>query len=179
MGREKLKKANYLSLATFRKSGVAVETPVWFAEENDAFYIFSAGNAGKVKRLHNSSRSRIAACTMSGKITGDWSDTEGHLLSEPGDAKKFGDACRADRRLPPGNETKANSKHPRLGVFLFLWRYRFESSSSCLAVPISLAHQEAHLLKFVPKFWPVALVRAPMRANASARRMEMSRTTPL
>ena len=88
MGREKLKKANYLSLATFRKSGVAVETPVWFAEENDAFYIFSAGNAGKVKRLHNSSRSRIAACTMSGKITGDWVDTESHLLSEPAATKE-------------------------------------------------------------------------------------------
>ena len=94
MGREKLKKANYLSLATFRKSGVAVETAVWFAEENDTFYIFSAGNAGKVKRLRNSSRSRIAACTMSGKITGDWIDTEGHLLSEPGDAKEALGALR-------------------------------------------------------------------------------------
>ncbi len=94
MGREKLKKANYLSLATFRKSAVAVETPVWFAEENDVFYIFSAGNAGKVQRLRNSPRSRIAACTMSGKITGDWIDTAAHLLSEPADTKEALGALR-------------------------------------------------------------------------------------
>ena len=82
MGRKKLKKANYLSLATFRKSGVAVETPVWFAEEDDIFYIFSAGDAGKVKRLRNSPRCHIAACTMNGRITGDRVEAQGHLLTE-------------------------------------------------------------------------------------------------
>jgi len=85
MGREKLKKANYLSLATFRKSGAEVATPVWFAEEDDAFYIFSAGDAGKVKRLRNSPRSRVAACTVTGKVTGDWVDTEAVLLTSDAD----------------------------------------------------------------------------------------------
>ena len=33
MGRKKLARANYLSFETFRKSGVGVATPVWFAEE--------------------------------------------------------------------------------------------------------------------------------------------------
>jgi hypothetical protein len=85
MGRKKLKKADYLSLATFRKSGAAVETPVWFAEEGDIFYIFSAGDAGKVKRLRNSSRCHIAACTMNGRITGDRVETQGRLLTEADD----------------------------------------------------------------------------------------------
>jgi PPOX class probable F420-dependent enzyme len=85
MGRDTLKKANYLSLATYRKSGAAVETPVWFAEEEDCFYIFSAGDAGKVKRLRNSSRSRIAACTVTGKVTGDWVDTEAVVLEDSAD----------------------------------------------------------------------------------------------
>lgn len=80
-----LKKAKYLSLATFRKSGVAVETPVWFADEGDAYYIFSARDAGKVKRLRNSPRSRIAACTVSGKVTGDWIDTEAQVLQDAAD----------------------------------------------------------------------------------------------
>jgi PPOX class probable F420-dependent enzyme len=82
MGREKLKKANYLSFATYRKSGVEVATPVWFAEEHGVFYIFSAGDAGKVKRLRNSPRSRIAACTVTGKVTGNWVDTEAELLED-------------------------------------------------------------------------------------------------
>ncbi len=81
MGRKKLKNADYLSLATFRKSGVAVETPVWFAEEDDVFYIFSAGDAGKIKRLRNSPRCRIAACTMNGRITGDRVEAQGRLLT--------------------------------------------------------------------------------------------------
>ena len=85
MGRAKLKRAKYLSLATFRKSGVAVETPVWFAEEDEAFYIFSAGEAGKVKRLRNSPRSRIAACTATGRLTGEWVGSEAVVLSDSGD----------------------------------------------------------------------------------------------
>jgi hypothetical protein len=85
MGRKKLKKANYLSLATFRKSGVAVATPVWFAEEGDNFYIFSAGNAGKMKRLRNSPRCHIAACTMNGRITGDQVEAQGHILTDTAD----------------------------------------------------------------------------------------------
>lgn len=82
MGRAKLAKASYLSLATFRKSGEAVATPVWFAEENNTFYIFSANNAGKVKRLRNSARARIAACTVTGRLTGDWVEAQATVLSE-------------------------------------------------------------------------------------------------
>ncbi len=64
----------YLSLATFRKSGVAVETPVWFAESDGKLYVFSAGDAGKIKRLRNSPRARVAACDVRGKLRGDWID---------------------------------------------------------------------------------------------------------
>ena len=85
MAREKLEDASYLSFATFRKSGVAVETPVWFAEEDGVFYLFSADNAGKVKRLRNSPRSRIAACTVTGRVTGDWVDTEAKILTRKAD----------------------------------------------------------------------------------------------
>ena len=85
MGRTKLKHANYLSLATYRKTGTEVATPVWFAEEDDVYYVFSAANAGKVKRLRNSGRSRIAACTVSGRVTGDWVDTEAFILDEAED----------------------------------------------------------------------------------------------
>lgn len=74
--------AQYLNLATFRKSGVAVETPVWFAKDGDTLYAFSTRDAGKVKRIRNASRARIAPCTVTGKVTGDWIDAEAFLLDE-------------------------------------------------------------------------------------------------
>lgn len=94
MGRKKLAGANYLSFETFRKTGKGVATPVWFAEEDDVFYLFSAQDAGKMKRLRNSGRSRIAACTISGVITGDWVDTEAEILND----LEAGEALAALRR---------------------------------------------------------------------------------
>jgi len=69
-----LKNARYLNLATYRRNGDEVDTPVWFAERNGTYYAFSEGNAGKVKRLRNSSRARVAPCDMRGKLLGEWID---------------------------------------------------------------------------------------------------------
>jgi len=77
-----LEQARYINLATFRKSGVAVETPVWFAEVDDKYYVFSAGNAGKVKRLRNSSRARIAPCDVRGKVEGPWLEARAILVQD-------------------------------------------------------------------------------------------------
>lgn len=88
MGRsqvEKLEKGKYLSFATLKKSGDWVATPVWFAPLDGHYYLFSAGDAGKVKRLRNFSQVRIAPCTVTGRLTGDWLDTTAELLSTPAD----------------------------------------------------------------------------------------------
>ena len=94
MGRKKPAQANYLSFETFRKTGRGVATPVWFAEEGGVFYLFSAQDAGKIKRLRNSPRSRIAACTVSGRVTGEWVDTQAQILTNPTDSKQALDALR-------------------------------------------------------------------------------------
>jgi len=60
----------YISLATFRKTGVPVYTPIWFAEENDKLYFMTNSKLGKVKRLRNNLQVTIAPCTLRGKITG-------------------------------------------------------------------------------------------------------------
>lgn len=91
---EDLKQAEYLSLATFRKSGKQVDTPVWAAEANGVYYIFSAGNAGKVKRLNNSPKARLAPCTANGKLTGDWHDVEGRILTDYKEIEVAYDALR-------------------------------------------------------------------------------------
>ena len=79
----------YLSLETYRKTGVAVRTPVWFAqgdeEHRDAeiLYIYSRKNAGKVKRARNNSFVRIAPCNIRGRVAGEWEPAIAEVLSPP------------------------------------------------------------------------------------------------
>lgn len=63
---------HYLSLATKRRDGRFVETPVWFAASGGRLYVFSEASAGKVKRLRNFPEIRIAACNVRGKVHGPW-----------------------------------------------------------------------------------------------------------
>jgi len=70
----------YISLATFRKSGVPVHTPVWFAEDNGKLYIFTNPKSGKVKRMRNNPAVRIAPSTIRGKITGPEFSARAHFL---------------------------------------------------------------------------------------------------
>ena len=62
----------YLNIETFRKSGVGVPTPVWFLREGDALYVWTQANSGKAKRIRNNGRVRVAPCTASGELLGDW-----------------------------------------------------------------------------------------------------------
>ena len=67
--------ARYISFRTFRRSGVAVDTPVWFASvDPDTHYVFSAADAGKVKRVRNSSTAQMATCDLKGGTLGHWHD---------------------------------------------------------------------------------------------------------
>ena len=74
--------APYISLGTYRKSGVMVATPVWAAPLNDGLIVFSAGNAGKVKRLRNDSKAQIAVCDVRGKLLGEWRDAEAFIVED-------------------------------------------------------------------------------------------------
>lgn len=80
---DSLTNARYLNLGTFRKTGIQVNTPVWFAEDQDTCYVFSARNTGKVKRIRNSCKSRVASCDVKGNLTGAWIDTE-CVFASPG-----------------------------------------------------------------------------------------------
>ncbi len=65
-----IKGQKYLDLATFRKDGSAVHTPVWFGEKDDKLYVMTRSDSGKYKRIRNNSTARIAPCTIRGRITG-------------------------------------------------------------------------------------------------------------
>ena len=76
-------RAKYISLETFRKTGVGVRTPVWFAADPSAaerFYVYSAPDAGKVKRIRNNAHVRVAPCDIRGNLRGAWVDGEAHIV---------------------------------------------------------------------------------------------------
>ncbi len=78
-----LVKEKYISLTTFRKTGEAVVTPVWFAESKGTIYAETGVSAGKIKRIRHTQRVTLAACTMSGKVTGSEIEGRARVLSEP------------------------------------------------------------------------------------------------
>jgi PPOX class probable F420-dependent enzyme len=71
-----------MSLSTFRKTGVEVKTPVWFAAAGGKLYCFSDPRGGKLKRLRNFSRARVAPCDVAGKILGEWRDTNARIVDD-------------------------------------------------------------------------------------------------
>jgi PPOX class probable F420-dependent enzyme len=76
-----LARDNYISLTTFRKTGKAVVTPVWFAEQSGTIYVESGKNEGKIKRIRHTARVTLAPCTLSGKVTGPTVEGKARLLT--------------------------------------------------------------------------------------------------
>jgi PPOX class probable F420-dependent enzyme len=66
----------YLNLETYRKNGVGVRTPVWFAATPEdgglTIYVYSTANSGKAKRIRRTGAVKIAPCDARGKVTGSW-----------------------------------------------------------------------------------------------------------
>ncbi len=81
----RLADARYASLATFRRDGREVRTPIWLAGNDGRLYIFTGGDSGKVKRIRASGRARLAPCTASGVVTGEWVEMRGRVVTEPGE----------------------------------------------------------------------------------------------
>ncbi|MFD3430456.1 PPOX class F420-dependent oxidoreductase [Nocardia fluminea] len=57
----------YLLLNTFRRNGRPVPTPVWVMRDGDALAVWSAADAGKVKRIRAGGRVTVASCDWRGK----------------------------------------------------------------------------------------------------------------
>ena len=73
--------AKYMNLETFRKTGVGVRTPVWFGQEGTIFYIYTLPDSGKVKRIRNNPKVRVAPCDMRGNLSGAWIDARARLCA--------------------------------------------------------------------------------------------------
>ena len=73
----------YMSLATFRRNGAEVATPVWFAALGARLYVVSSGDSGKVKRLRHTPGVKVAPSNGRGRVQGPWQPATGRLVTEP------------------------------------------------------------------------------------------------
>jgi PPOX class probable F420-dependent enzyme len=83
MGARDLGSERYVNLATFRKNGREVRTPVWIAREGSKLYVWTNGTSGKAKRIRLNGRARLAPCDARGKVRGDWVDATARMLDDP------------------------------------------------------------------------------------------------
>lgn len=93
-----LKSDRYINLTTFRKTGEAVATPLWFADYRGVLYAQTFPTAGKLKRIRHTPRVTVASCTLNGKTLGPQIEGRAHiitneqeiLLAEAALARKYG-----------------------------------------------------------------------------------------
>jgi uncharacterized protein len=82
-GFEHLRGHKYCLLVTYKRSGEAVPTPVWFGLGEGKLYVRSEANVAKVKRLRADSRVRVAPCTVRGRPLGPPAEGLARVLDRP------------------------------------------------------------------------------------------------
>jgi uncharacterized protein len=71
-GFERLRGHKYCLLVTFKRTGEAVPTPVWFGlDDAGRLYVRTGRDVAKVRRIRNDPRVLVAPCTLRGKPLGD------------------------------------------------------------------------------------------------------------
>jgi hypothetical protein len=76
-----LQKQQFMNLFTYRKSGAAVKTPVWFAQRGEKLYVFTTAEAGKVKRIRNNAQVLVGPADRAGKALGPTGPARARLLT--------------------------------------------------------------------------------------------------
>ena len=76
-----LPSSTYVSLTTFRRTGVPVSTPVWAAADGDSLVVWTRPDSGKVKRLRHTARVTVAPCTFRGRVEGPAVDGDAGFVS--------------------------------------------------------------------------------------------------
>jgi uncharacterized protein len=62
--------SSYVSLTTFRRTGVPVSTPVWAAPDGETLVVWTRTDSGKVKRLRHTTKVTVAPCDIRGRVEG-------------------------------------------------------------------------------------------------------------
>jgi hypothetical protein len=79
----RFRKEEFLSLETYRKNGQTIKSPMWFAQDNDALYLWTMADTSKVKRIRNNPNVNIAPCKRMGAVTGEWMTAHATIDDSP------------------------------------------------------------------------------------------------
>ena len=87
-----LSDASFVSLTTFRKTGVGVSTPVWIAREGADLIVTTPRTSGKVKRLRNDPRVTLVPCDRRGRVADGATalEAEAHIVSDTDTVERLG-----------------------------------------------------------------------------------------
>jgi len=104
-----------ISIETYRKTGDPVRTPVWFIQEDRELFVRTNSDTGKIKRIRNNPRVRVAPCNMGGTVKGAWVDGEARMIDTESSEhifsllkKKYGMLYRVVRLFQRFSRSKAH-----------------------------------------------------------------------
>src|SRR3954471_5336320 len=89
----------YCLLTSYRSSGAAVGTPVWFGVADGSVYLRSEAGDAKVRRIRRNPDVLVAPCTARGRPTGPSMRGHARILSASGDIDRAERALRANYGL--------------------------------------------------------------------------------
>jgi uncharacterized protein len=87
-GFEHLRGHKYCLLVSYKRSGEAVPTAVWFGLGDGKLYVRSEADVAKVKRIRNHPQVRLAPCTVRGKPLGPPAEGRARVLEQPGEEQR-------------------------------------------------------------------------------------------
>lgn len=98
-GFDHLRGSKYCLLVTYKRSGEAVATPVWFGLAGGILYVRSDADTAKVRRIRNDPCARVGPCTARGKPLGPPAEGRARVLEEPAEIEVAEAALEANYGL--------------------------------------------------------------------------------
>jgi PPOX class probable F420-dependent enzyme len=95
-----LAQEEFVSLTTYRRSGVPVPVPVWIApalDDSGALLITTTERSGKVKRLRQDPRVELRACDRGGAVAEDTPavSAQANIVDDPDEVRRLREEIRA------------------------------------------------------------------------------------
>lgn len=73
----------YALLTSFRRSGEAIPTPVWFGISGGKLYVRTEADSAKVKRIRANPHVRVAPCNARGRPAGQAVEAQARIVEDP------------------------------------------------------------------------------------------------
>lgn len=115
-----IRRSRCVALATYKKDGTPVTTPMWVAVEQARILATSDFDPWKLKRIEHNPRALLAPCTIRDQVCGDFIDGRARVMNvaetEEAIAGKTRHACDVPRAGADSQTAGRYRDHPEGGV---------------------------------------------------------------